>query len=79
MERGKPEASIIAELELYMESIKISRAAYHGGDFNGVCCRRIVRNCKPIADNIRTILIAKKDERRDDTTIDKKSMMLSKF
>jgi hypothetical protein len=55
-----------------MESIKISRAAYHGGDFNGVCCRRIVRKSKAIANNIQTILKAKKDERCDDTTINKK-------
>ncbi len=59
-ERGKPEASIVAEIELYLEKLKISRAAYHGGDFNGVCCRRIVGNSKAIADNVQVILKAKK-------------------
>jgi len=71
-ERGKPEASIIAEIEMYMETLRISRAAYHGGDFNGVCCRRIVGNCKAIAENIETILKAKKDDRCDNAEIQKK-------
>ena len=59
-ERGKPEASIVAEIKLYLEKLKISRAAYHGGDFNGVCCRRIVGNSKAIANNVQVILKAKK-------------------
>jgi hypothetical protein len=78
LERGKPEASTIAEIELYMESLKVSRAAYHGGDFNGVCCRRIVGNSEAIANNIQTILKAKKDERCDDATI-KKSPSFSNY
>ena len=70
-ERGKPEASIVAEIELYLEKLKISRAAYHGGDFNGVCCRRIVGNSKAIADNAQVIL-KQKNVCCDDTTIHKK-------
>jgi hypothetical protein len=35
----------------------VSRAAYHGGDFNGVACRWIVGNAR---DRIRTIIMAKK-------------------
>ncbi len=61
-----------------MESLKVSRAAYHVGDFNGVCCRRIVRNSEAIANNIQTILKAKKDERFDDATI-KKSPSFSNY
>jgi hypothetical protein len=60
-ERGKPEASIVAEIELYLEKLRISRAAYHGGNFNGVCCRRIVGNSKVIANNVQGILKAKKN------------------
>jgi hypothetical protein len=71
-ERGKPEASIVAEVELYLETLKITRASYHGGDYNGVCCRRLVGNSKIISDEVRKILITKKNELCEDTTIDKK-------
>jgi hypothetical protein len=40
--------------------LRISRAAYHGGDFNGVCCRKIVGNSKAIADSVQVILKEKK-------------------
>jgi hypothetical protein len=52
-ERGKPEASIVAEIELLLDKYKISRAAYHGGDFNGVCCRRLVNNCHVIIEEVK--------------------------
>ncbi len=52
-ERGKPEASIVAEVELYLETLKITRASYHGGDYNGVCCRRLVGNSKNISNEVR--------------------------
>jgi hypothetical protein len=71
-ERGKPEASIVAETELYLEKLRISRAAYNGGDFNGVCFRRIVGNSKAIANNVQVILKANKNVSCDDTTIHKK-------
>jgi hypothetical protein len=71
-ERGKPEASIVAEMEYLLEQFKISRASYHGGDFNGVCCRRLVASAKPISDEVRQILIRKKDEACEDATINKK-------
>ncbi len=59
-ERGKPEASIVAEVEYLLEQFKISHATYHGGDFNGVCCRRLAASAKPILDELRQILIRKK-------------------
>ena len=68
-ERGKPEASIISELEDVLETFNASRAAYHGGDFNGVACRRIVGNAREICDRIRTIIMAKKDEKCNDATV----------
>ncbi len=71
-ERGKPEASIVAEIELYLERLNITRAAYHGGDFNGAYCRRLVASSDNVAKTMREILIAKKDERREETTINKK-------
>ncbi len=42
-----------------------SRAAYHGDDYNGISCQRIVGNSTQIASGIRTILETKKDERCD--------------
>jgi hypothetical protein len=36
--RGKPELSVVADLEFTLANYNVSRAAYHGGDFNGVCC-----------------------------------------
>ena len=62
VQRGKPEASILTEVEQLLESFKISSAAYHGGEFNGVCCRRLVANAKVITDEVRGILFRKKDE-----------------
>jgi hypothetical protein len=43
-----------------LEKFQASRAAYHGGDFNGVSCRRIVGNAKEISDAVRDILLWKK-------------------
>ena len=48
---------------------KVSRAAYHGGDFNGVCCRRLVNNCHIIMKDITKIILAKKDERCDEMDV----------
>ncbi len=62
----------MAEVELYLETLKITRASYHGGDYNGVCCQRLVGNSKIISDEVRKILITKKNELCEDTTIDKK-------
>ncbi len=59
-------------LGMPLESLKITRAAYHGEYFNGVCCRRLVANSDNIADTTRAILIAKKDERCEDATINNK-------
>jgi hypothetical protein len=50
--KRKPESSIVADLELTLAAFNVSCAAYHGCDFNGVCCRRIVRSAKPICDEI---------------------------
>jgi hypothetical protein len=69
-ERGKPEASIQAEIELHLENYKISRASYHGGDDNGVCCRRLVEHAKP--KEVRTVLITKKDERCENKIVHNK-------
>jgi hypothetical protein len=37
-ERGKPEASISAEIDILLERYKATRDTYHGGDYNGVSC-----------------------------------------
>lgn len=54
-ERGKLEAIIMAEVALYLENFKITRASYHSGDYNGVCCRRLVDNSNNIFKNINHV------------------------
>ena len=54
-ERGKPEASIVAEIELLLDNFRISRACYHGGDFNGVSCRRLVYYCNAIMEEVKKL------------------------
>ncbi len=72
MERSKPEASIMSEIEMLLDLYRISRGSYHGGDFNGVCCRKLVGNAQPITAEIRKILITKKNEQCDESIINKK-------
>ncbi len=48
IEKGQPESSIMAEVELTLKKLIISSIAYHGGDFNGVCCQRLVKNAQEI-------------------------------
>ncbi len=54
-----------------MEKYSVEREAYHGGDFNGVCCRRIVGNAAPIVKELRAMIKMKKGSSCDDTVIDK--------
>jgi hypothetical protein len=68
-ERGQPQASIIADLEVVLETFNASRAAYHGGDFNRVACRLIVGNAREICDRIIKIIMAKIDKKCDDATV----------
>ncbi len=70
--RGKPASSIVADLELTLAAFYVSRAAYHGGDFNGVCCRRIVQSAKPICDEIRPVLVLKREQSCEEMMIHKK-------
>ncbi len=59
-ERGKPESSISADIEMVLEKYKASHAAYHGGDYNGISCQRIVGNSSDLTREIATVLQAKK-------------------
>jgi hypothetical protein len=40
--------STLAKIELVLEKYNVSHAAYHGGDYNGVSCQRLVGNCTDI-------------------------------
>jgi len=75
-ERGKPEASISADIETVLEKYKVSRAAYHGGDYNGVSCRRIVGNSSDIMQDITSVLQAKKDNSCSADEINEKMQQL---
>jgi hypothetical protein len=46
--RGKPESSIVADIELTLAKFLISWASYHGGNVNGVYCLRIVQNSNEV-------------------------------
>jgi hypothetical protein len=74
--RGKPETSGVVDLELTLVNYKVLCAAYHVGDFNGVHCQRIVQSAKPIGDEIRPILVSKRECSCVEINIDKK---LTKF
>jgi hypothetical protein len=47
---------------MVLEKYKASRAAYRGGDYNGVSCKRIVGNSSDITREIAAVLQAKKDQ-----------------
>ncbi len=68
-ERGKPEASIIVESESLLEKFVASRVAYHGGDFNGVSCRRIFGNVNEVCEGVRKILVKQNFENCDEKMI----------
>jgi hypothetical protein len=72
VQRGKPESSLIADIELLLEKYSIQREAYHGGNFNGVCCRRLVGNTQNIFNELRALMSTKKDDRCEDRLIDEK-------
>jgi predicted metal-dependent hydrolase len=46
---------------MLLEKYKASRAAYHGGNYNDVSCRRMVGSCHEIIEDIGKILLAKKN------------------
>jgi hypothetical protein len=70
--RGKAHSTIQTDLELTLSKFLICRAAYHGGDFNGVCCRRLVQNAGNIIVEITPILLIKKDECCEQRNIEEK-------
>jgi hypothetical protein len=51
----------MAEVELTLKQFFILSAAYHGGDFNRVCCRRLVKNAAEITTRMKKILVLKRD------------------
>ena len=67
---------MLVEIELILQKHNASRAAYHGGDFNGVSCRRIVGNSEDIVQEIKNILLMKKDARCADEMINEKMQQL---
>ncbi len=63
---------MIVDVELLLEKLSIQQGAYHGGDFNGVCCRKIVGNTPNIFKELSTLLRMKKDESCKDSMINDK-------
>jgi hypothetical protein len=59
-ERGRPAESIQVEIDCFIAMrYNIKRAAYHGGDFNGVCCHLLVANAREIMNDIQRIVLEK--------------------
>jgi hypothetical protein len=72
VQRGKPESSMIADIELLLETYSIQQEAYHGGEFNGVCCQRLVGNTQNIFNELRALTRTRKDDRCEDRLINEK-------
>jgi len=70
--RGKAHSSITSDIELTLGKFCISRTSYHGGDFNGVCCRRLVQHAADIILDIKPILLAKKENACKETEVEEK-------
>jgi hypothetical protein len=78
--RGRAHSTIQTDLELTLSKFLICQAAYHGGDFNvvycrrlnGICCRRLVQNAGNIIVEITPILLTKKDECCEQRNIEEK-------
>jgi hypothetical protein len=70
--RGKPHSSIAANVELTLAKFLISCTSYHGDDFNGICCRRLVHSAKDIIQEIKTVLVQKKEDSCKERNIDEK-------
>jgi len=70
--RGKPESSISVDIEVTLAKFLISRASYHGGDFNGVCCRRLVQNADEVISEIKPVILSKREKICEELTVCKK-------
>jgi hypothetical protein len=60
---------LITDVELLLEKFNVQHEAYHGGDFNGVCCQRFVGNAANTFKELRTIMDIKMDKSCEDSTI----------
>jgi hypothetical protein len=59
-------------VELTLAKFLISHAVYHGGNFNGVCCQRLVQHAKEIFGEIKLVLVSKKDNCCEESAINNK-------
>ena len=57
LKKTKGDRPVRAEVQDILENFEISAAAYHGGDLNGVCARRLLANAKPIFESIQAYLL----------------------
>ncbi len=66
----------MVEVELTLKQFFISSAAYHGGDFNGVCCWRLVKSAEEITTQVEKLLVLKHDPSCEVTVIEEKVQTL---
>jgi hypothetical protein len=70
MKKTKSDRPVMVEVEDILEKFEISAAAYHGGDLNGVCARRLMANAKIIFEDIQAYLLRyENDEKCSDDYI----------
>jgi hypothetical protein len=58
---GRPTESIISQFEKVLGKYNTKREACHGGDFNGVFCRKVVANIVEIMLECHAIIMQEKD------------------
>jgi hypothetical protein len=58
---GRPTESIISQFEKVLGKYNTKREAYHGGDFNGVSCRKLVANIVEIMLEFHAIVMQGND------------------
>jgi hypothetical protein len=75
IERGRPESSLAVDIELTLQKYFISSAAYHGGDLNGVCCRRLVEHAQAITNELEPVIMSKRDANCDINDIKKNAIL----
>jgi hypothetical protein len=64
--RGCTIDSIIATIEEIFAEFGITHQSYHGGDFNSVSCRRLVKHIKKIMSKVSAVIMKRKDDALSD-------------
>jgi hypothetical protein len=64
----RKQGSFYYEMELILKALEVVREYYHGGEFNGVACIRILQKCNELFDKLEVKLIALRDPSKKSET-----------